>query len=184
MPHGYEPLPNPRTNTRTQRDQEEEMAAAFDYSENEDDEQDFSETHPLNVNAQSSPNHTRDSSVPPIPQPPPPHPPSPRNPGTYDFENVDYDHPPPGSPPLPTTTALPNEYGNSNGLIPSFDSAQYPRRNWFQRTAAAVLPPNVAERIGLGTQRPSGPVGSGTLNDGVFANVTAKPTAPTRIQDG
>lgn len=182
MPHGYTALPNPRTDTRTQRDQEEEMAAAFDYSENEDDEQETSETQPLN--SESSPNNTRDHSVPPILQSSQPHPLSPPNPGTYDFENVDYDCPPPGSPPLPSAAAFPNDYGNSNGLVPSFDSTHPPRRNWFQRTAAAVLPSQVAERIGLGNRLPSGPVGSGTFNDGVFANVTAKPSAPTRIQDG
>jgi len=183
MPHGYTPLPNPRTNARTQRDQEEEMAAAFDYSETEDDDQDASETQPLN--SQSSPNNNpRDFTAPPLPQSSLPQPATPHSPGTYDFENVDYDCPPPGSPPRPSATALPNDHGNSNGLVPSFDAAQPPRRNWLQRTAAAVLPPNVAERIGLGTQIPSGPVGSGTSNDGVFANVTAKPTAPARIQEG
>jgi hypothetical protein len=178
MPHRYAPLPNPQTDNRTQH---EEMAAAFDYSEDEDDEENTSETLPLNT--QISSNTTRPSSITSPPQT------SPQSaatsyPRAYDFENVDYDYPPPGSPPSPSSRALPNDIGNSNGLVPSFDTVQPPSRNWFQRTAATVLPPRIAERIGLGAQRPSGPVGGGTWNDGVFANVTAKPTAPTRIQEG
>lgn len=184
MSHRYAPLPNPRTDSRTQRDQEEEMAAAFDYSEDEDDDQNTSETQPLN--SQSSSNNPPDltTSSPSQPAQLQSAITTSRSPGTYDFENVDYDYPPPGSPPPPSTRALPNSYGNSNGLVPSFDSVQPPRRNWFQRTAASVLPSGVAERLGLGPQRPSGPIGSGTSNDGVFANVTAKPTVPTRIRDG
>ncbi|KAF5363649.1 hypothetical protein D9756_000493 [Leucocoprinus leucothites] len=177
MSHHYAPLPNPRIDNQAQRDQEEEMAAAFDYSEDEDDDHDPSETQPLNSQSSSNPPHT--PSTPPAPRPARP------QPSTYDFENVDYDYPPPGSPPLPSSRALPNDIGNSNGLIPSFDeTVQPPRRNWFQRAAASVLPPRVADKVGLSTQRLSGPVGSGIFNDGVFANVTAKPTAPTRIQEG
>lgn len=183
MPHRYAPLPNPRTDSRAQRDQEEEMAAAFDYSEDEDDDHNTSETQPLNT--QSSFNTTHNPSTTSAPHLPLPPPAAAPYSSTYDFENVDYDYPPPGSPPSPSSRALPNEIGNSNGLVPSFDEAvQPPRRNWFQRTAALVLPPRMAESIGLGAQKPSGPVGSGTFNDGVFANVTAKPTAPTRIQEG
>ncbi|KAJ7929908.1 hypothetical protein B0H13DRAFT_1962448 [Mycena leptocephala] len=103
-------------------------------------------------------------------------------PGTYDFENADYDYPPPGSPPGPSTRALPNEFGNSNGLIPSFavDSAPGPRQGWFNRTAAAILPSHYVQRLGFGSRHQV----IGNNNDGVFANVTAKPTPPVRVQDG
>jgi len=106
--------------------------------------------------------------------------------GTYNFENVDYDYPPPGSPPRPSQVALPNDYGNSNGLIPTFDldQAQAPRQMWFKRIANAVLPSHFTQRLGFAPQRTVGPIGGGTNNDGVFANVSAKPAAPVRVQDG
>ncbi|KAF8974442.1 hypothetical protein BDZ97DRAFT_1751242 [Flammula alnicola] len=172
MAHRYAPLPNPRADHRTtQHDREVEMQAAFDYSDDEDDEHNATESQPLN------PVPTSPSSV----QQPPAH-----VPGTYNFETVDYDYPPPGSPPRPSAVALPNEYGNSNGLIPSFNPPQNhgPHRMWLQRAASAVLPLSVLSRIGLAPQRPSGPIGGGTNNDGVFANVTAKPTPPVRVQNG
>jgi hypothetical protein len=80
--------------------------------------------------------------------------------------------------------ALPNEFGNSNGLVPdTFDvnsAAPGPRRGWFSRTAAAVLPSHYIQRFGMGSRNQV----IGNNNDGVFANVTAKPTAPIRVQDG
>ncbi|KAJ7507946.1 hypothetical protein B0H11DRAFT_1969429 [Mycena galericulata] len=164
----YGPLPNPRTD----RDIRHEMDAAFDDSDDEGDEYDDSESRPLNPAPTSPPAHTqahaRSTST--------------HVPGTYDFENVDYDYPPPGSPPRPSATALPNEYGNSNGLIPSFslDSTPAPRLGWFDRTARAILPSHYVQRFGLGSSQRV----VGNNADGVFANVTAKPTAPVRVQDG
>ncbi|KAJ7129537.1 hypothetical protein C8R44DRAFT_830012 [Mycena epipterygia] len=157
----YAPLPNPRTD----REVRHEMDAAFDDS---DDEADATESQPLNPAPTSPQMHAFRPTT--------------HVPGTYDFENVDYDYPPPGSPPGPSATALPNEHGNSNGLIPSFslDSAPGPRLGWFNRTAAAILPTHYVQRFGLGSQTQV----IGNNNDGVFANVTAKPTAPVRIQDG
>jgi hypothetical protein len=144
------------------------MDAAFDDS---DDEGDDSESRPLNP-APTSPRATHSSR------------PSAHIPGTYDFENVDYDYPPPGSPPGPSAVALPNEFGNSNGLVPdTFDvnsAAPGPRRGWFSRTAAAVLPSHYIQRFGMGSRNQV----IGNNNDGVFANVTAKPTPPIRVQDG
>lgn len=103
--------------------------------------------------------------------------------GAYSFENVDYDYPPPGSPPPPSATALPNDIGNSNGFIPDFTTpaSHGPRRMWFQRAAAMLLPSSVFSRTNTAVR---GPIGGGTNNDGVFSNVTAKPTLPTRVQDG
>ncbi|KAJ7044471.1 hypothetical protein C8F04DRAFT_989994 [Mycena alexandri] len=157
----YAPLP-------TDREARHEMDAAFDDS---DDEGDDSESRPLNpapTSPTSSPTHFSRPSATHVP-------------GTYDFENVDYDYPPPGSPPGPSATALPNEYGNSNGLVPSFsvDTAAAPRPGWFNRTAAAVLPSHYVQRLGFGSTKVIG-----NNNDGVFANVTAKPTPPVRVQDG
>lgn len=164
MSHRYAPLPNPR-----QHDREVEMQAAFDYSDDEDEDHNVSESRPLNP-----------TPIPPAPQP------TVHVPGTYNFEAVDYDYPPPGSPPPPSAVALPNEHGNSNGLIPAFNLPQSrgPHRMWFQRAAAAILPSSVLTKIGLAPQRPSGPIGGGMNNDGVFANVTAKPTPPITVQDG
>lgn len=179
MSHRYAPLHNPRSGSQSQLEQENEMAAAFDYSEDEDDELDTSENRPLN--SQSSSNTTRDTPARILQSSPPT---APHTPGTYDFENIDYDYPPPGSPPQPSMRALPNDYGNTNGLVPHLDSIKPPRQSWFRRTAAAALPSKLAGSLGLAPQRPSGPVGGGTVNDGVFANVTAKPSAPVVIQDG
>ena len=172
MAHRYAPLPNPSPgHDATQRDREVEMQAAFDYSDDEDEADNTSESRPLNP-IPTSPNSTA-----PLPSHPP---------GAYDFENVDYDYPPPGSPPGPSAIALPNTYGNSNGLIPVFIPTENrgPNRMWFQRAAAAVLPSTVINRLGLARRVPTGPIGGGTSNDGVFANVTAKPSAPVRVEDG
>ena len=47
-------------------------------------------------------------------------------PNPYDFER-EYDFPPPGSPPSPSTSALPNNYGNSNGYLPTSPIIRSPR---------------------------------------------------------
>ncbi|KAF8812570.1 hypothetical protein BYT27DRAFT_7183016 [Phlegmacium glaucopus] len=168
MVHHYTQLPISQPHHRvTQHDREVEMQAAFDYSDDEDDEHTSSEAHPLNP-----------VTTAPISLPTPTH-----VPGTYNFDTVDYDYPPPGSPPPPSALALPNNHGNSNGLVPEFDPlSSRPRRMWFQRAAVTVLPSSILSAMGLAP--PSGPIGGGTNNDGVFANVTAKPTAPNRVQDG
>ncbi|KAJ7498787.1 hypothetical protein FB451DRAFT_1334411 [Mycena latifolia] len=160
----YAPLPNPRTD----RDARHEMDAAFGDSDDEGDD-DSSESQPLNPAPTSPQARAFGPSTTHIP-------------GTYDFENVDYDYPPPGSPPGPSATALPNEYGNSNGLIPSFalDSTPGPRLGWFNRTAAAILPSHYIQRFGLGQRTQV----IGNNNDGVFANVTAKPSPSVVVQDG
>jgi len=145
MSNRYAPIANSNTNL----DQDIELNAAFDNSDDEEEEQ--GESHPLH--------------------PTPPSPIRPSIPGTYDFEGSDFDYtqPPPGSPPPPSSAALPNEHGNSNGVIPSFDSAfsaAQPRTGWLSQ---------LGSRLGLGPRRPAGVVGAGINNDGVFANVTAKP---------
>ncbi|KAF8076531.1 hypothetical protein FPV67DRAFT_1407275 [Lyophyllum atratum] len=169
MPARYTAL-----NSRADHDAQNDMEAAFDYSEDEDDDNNASESQPLNPDP-TSPSHI---------QAPPAH--HFHVPGTYDFENVDYDYPPPGSPPRPSAIALPNDHGNSNGFVPSVrpESVPGPSRNWLSRSAASVLPTHVAQRLGLAHQRPIGAIGGGTNNDGVFANVTAKPTPPVTIQQG
>jgi len=170
----YTALPNPRSDRDARHNNEGEMEAAFDYSEDEDEDedQDTSESHPLKSTSTSPAAPQALSQQ--------------QTSRTYDFENTDYDYPPPGSPPRPSEVALPNDHGNSNGFIPSFsfDSAPGPQPNWFRRTAAAVLPSSYAQRLGFIQQRPVGAVGGGTLNDGVFANVTAKPTRPIIVRDG
>ena len=178
MVHRYTQLPISRPHRQvTQHDREVEMQAAFDYSDDEDDERTTSEAHPLNpVSALSTPA--------PVSEQTPTH-----VPGTYDFDAVGYDRPPPGSPPPPSSSALPNNHGNSNGLVPEFDSLSSrrgPPRMWFQRAVATLLPSSLLSSMGLAPSRPSGPIGGGTNNDGVFANVTAKPSVPNpnRIQDG
>ncbi|EJD42239.1 hypothetical protein AURDEDRAFT_115191 [Auricularia subglabra TFB-10046 SS5] len=126
---------------------DDEMEAAFE----SDDEQ---EHRPMLA-------HSRSPSMP--------------TPGGYDFERVDYDYPPPGSPPRPSAQALPNDIGNSNGQLPSEQQVWRPAgasssgaRGFFQR-----LWPARYQRLAGGSS--TAVVGGGVENDGVFANVVAKP---------
>ncbi|PVF95554.1 hypothetical protein CPB86DRAFT_710956 [Serendipita vermifera] len=91
----------------------------------------------------------------------------------YDFE-YDYTIPPPGSPPRPSALAIPNNiFGNTNGQLPETTSIpSFPRPNWVQRNFGSWLPDRFAPRQ-------SRVMGSGLGNDGVFANVTAKPSTNT-----
>lgn len=134
----YAPLPNPRTD----HDADRELEAAFDSDDGDDDLQNISESQPLTRS--TSPQHHNSQS---------------RSPEVYDFENIDYDYPPPGSPP-------PNSvFGNSNGFVPSFNNVSripVPRGNWFTRSMQAVLPTRYAQRFSRAPQRPQGPVGGGT----------------------
>ena len=102
--------------------------------------------------------------------------------------SYDYTYPPPGSPPpVPRgDRAIPdNGLGNSNGIIPdparaSPSSVAGPSRprprptsGWLARAAGAILPTHYAQRVA-----------GGTPNDGVFSNVTAKPTVQRQVTDG
>lgn len=184
MPAAYARLPNPRT----ERDADEEMRAAFD--EDSDDEQD--ERRPLNAGARRASNESDRSDASEshplarsVTTPTPSARPTPAA-GTYDFERVDYDYPPPGSPP-PATRAFANDWGNSNGLVPSPSTSTHngPRRGGrVGQAIGRVLPAGVAQRLGLAAAVPAGIVGGGSQNDGVFANVTAKPSRQIRVQDG
>ncbi|KAF7327609.1 hypothetical protein MKEN_00340100 [Mycena kentingensis (nom. inval.)] len=98
-------------------------------------------------------------------------------PGAYDFER-DYDHPPPGSPPRGTFAVLGNTIGNSNGVLPGEAAIpQPPRPSIFRRAVGAILPTHYAQ---LPTSEPARGVHGGG-QDGVWANVSARPTAPVRI---
>ena len=93
-------------------------------------------------------------------------------PGTYDFER-DYDYPPPGSPPEPSALALPNNFGNSNGQLPATPVRQsFPRPSFFRRALGGILPTHYAP---VPLTDMAARVGGGVDNDGVFANVMAKP---------
>ncbi|KAF9820948.1 hypothetical protein IEO21_00925 [Rhodonia placenta] len=191
----YAPLPNPLTDPTA----DHELEAAFDDSDSDDDDVDHAPSrrparngyHPLAhddpIPAEAHANadahihiHIHTHTHTPAPA---------RVPGTYDFESTDFDYirPPPGSPPSPSDRARPNEHGNSNGLVPApptdADPRPSPRAGWVRRTAAAVLPTHYVQRLGLEQRAPLGYVGGGTHNDGVFANVVAKPARPVRIQE-
>jgi hypothetical protein len=153
MPASYSRLP-----THNDRDIDE-MEAAFDDSDDENiDDQD-------NEASQRRPLVPRDPATPP-------------HVAQYDFERVDYDYPPPGSPPRPSSFALPTgaAFGNSNGLVPEGPidrPAPRPRRDWLSR----IFPWSASG------SRPRAGIGGGSENDGVFANLTSKPTRPMRIED-
>jgi hypothetical protein len=165
----YTPIPNPHADPLLN----DEMEAAFE----EDDEVDMNDEHAESRPLNPSPSYTSHSPVSRTPTP-----------GIYDFENFDYASlPPPGSPPSPSSTALPNSIGNSNGLIPSPSDVRHvdgPRSSWFRRTARTVLPSSLIQRFHLDHEPIPTVVGGGTSNDGVFANVTAKPSRPVRLRDG
>lgn len=156
----YAPLPNTQTDPLLN----DEMEAAFE----DEDEDDQVESRPLNPASYS-----------------PPRTPAP---GRYDFENFDYaNFPPPGSPTCPSSSSLPSDIGNSNGFIPSPSDVQHagaPRPSWFRRSARAILPNALISRFHLDYEPANGVVGGGTNNDGVFANVTAKPSRPVVLRDG
>jgi len=168
MPGRYAPLPNPRSAP----DAEREMEDAFDL--HDEHEQADHESAPLTNNngiQSSMSEHTPEVETSAIP-------------GAYDFER-EYDFPPPGSPPGPSSRALPNDYGNSNGLLPTAPVAiPKPRQSFFRRAVGAILPTHY-QRVPTENQ-PARPTGGGTENDGVFANVTAKPQLGrvVRTEDG
>jgi hypothetical protein len=165
MSSRYAPLPNPQTDPLL----EDEMEAAFEDDDDDDTHDDHAESRPLNPASFTS-------SVPHTPT------------GMYDFENFDYASlPPPGSPPRPSSRALPNDIGNSNGLIPSPTDVRQvdePRSSWFRRTARSILPSSLHNRFHLDYEPTPGVIGGGTHNDGVFANVTAKPSRPVQLREG
>ena len=156
----YAPLPNTQTDPLLN----DEMEAAFE----DEDEDDQVESRPLNPASYS-----------------PPRTPAP---GQYDFENFDYaNFPPPGSPTCPSSSSLPSDIGNSNGFIPSPSDVQHaraPRPSWFRRSARAILPNALISRFHLDYEPANGVLGGGTNNDGVFANVTAKPSRPVVLRNG
>ncbi|KAF8341622.1 uncharacterized protein EI90DRAFT_3034643 [Cantharellus anzutake] len=83
-------------------------------------------------------------------------------PGGYNFEYDYANMPPPGSPPRPSALALPNSYGNTNGLLPTDPPARptISRPGLFRRALGAVLPTHYAHDTH----------GGGLGNDGVFGN--------------
>ena len=166
----YAPLPTQRPPEHS----DDELDAAFNGSDDEldsdDDNAPVSESQPLNPSRSGR-------TSPPLPTQTRPTPIV--IPGSYDFERVDYDIPPPGSP----TRAMANDYGNSNGFVPSFDTdadimEHRPggARSWLSRTAASILPSYYVPRFGFGgPSTPAAHLGGGGMNDGVFYNLTAKP---------
>ncbi|KAF9000591.1 hypothetical protein BDQ17DRAFT_1359188 [Cyathus striatus] len=166
----YAPLPNPRSLP----DSEQELEDAFE-SDHEDEGHNDHEQTPLTNASHSRPHSSPVDHVAASIE-------SSAIPGAYDFER-DYDYPPPGSPPSPSARALPNDIGNSNGLLPTSPviPAQ-PRTSFFRRAVGAVLP-SYYTRVPTSTSQL---VGGGTDNDGVFANVMAKPQRGrvVRTEDG
>jgi hypothetical protein len=152
----YAPLPNPQF----AQDAEREMEDAFDLTNELD-----IETTPLTRNLDPDVQASSSSQQQQI--------------STYDFER-EYDFPPPGSPPSPSAQARPNDYGNSNGLLPAspIDRPQQ-RMTWYRRILGAVLPSQY-QPVATESHR----LGGG--NDGVFANVVAKPqpARTMRTDDG
>jgi hypothetical protein len=166
----YAPLPIQPTQGDADRDLEDAFA------EDDDEEDALESTRLVNRHLQPSADPSHANRPQPI-----------QIPGAYDFErDYDYTAPPPGSPPRPSATALPNDHGNTNGLIPT-SPAISPLRlgqgtgrfsGFFQRAVGSILPTHYQT---LPTQSPTPRiVGGGIQNDGVFANVMAKPVSSAR----
>jgi hypothetical protein len=84
-----------------------------------------------------------------------------------------------------------NDYGNTNGQVPSFDtdvtfagSGHGFVRSWLSRRVANVLPSHYARRFVFGGPPPTARIGGGSMNDGVFFNLTAKPEVRGQRQTG
>ena len=107
-------------------------------------------------------------------------------PAVYDFErDFDYIRPPPGSPPAPSTAAVPNDIGNTNGVLSTSPiQPSFPRPSFFRRAMGAILPTHYTRLPTSASGAPSAVWGGGIDNDGVFSNVTAKPSAPARVGTG
>ncbi|KAI9000615.1 hypothetical protein BD414DRAFT_472216 [Trametes punicea] len=183
MPASYAPLAGPRYAPEAAQ---RELEDAF--SDSEDEGQDSSESTPL---THSLPPRSDSHAHPPLDttQFPSPAPTTPETAATggYDFErdydyDYDYARPPPGSPPGPSARALPNDYGNTNGLLPTGPiQPPKPRVPFWRKAVGALLPQHY---VRVPTDAPvHRVVGGGTENDGVFANVSAKPSKPIRITD-
>ncbi|KAI0705783.1 hypothetical protein C8T65DRAFT_652713 [Cerioporus squamosus] len=173
MPTPYAPLPNPRY---AAEDAQRELDDAFD---SDDEGQDSSESTPL---TRALPPRSDSHYHPPLDGEFPEPIPTPQSvPGGYDFER-DYDYPPPGSPPGPSSVALPNDFGNSNGFLPTSPvRPPQPSVSFWRRAAGALLPQHY---VRVPTEAPGRRfVGGGTENDGVFANVAAKPSRGIEITD-
>jgi len=165
----YTPLPTQPTQEDADRDLEDAFGA-------DDEEEVLESTRLINQNSQPGGHSFHGNRPQPI-----------QIPGTYDFErDYDYTMPPPGSPPRPSATALPNDYGNSNGLIPTSPIITPLRSGqssggfsvFFRKTVGSILPTHYQT---LPTESPTPRVvGGGIQNDGVFANVMAKPVSSAR----
>lgn len=180
-PAQYAPLSNPRS---APGDAEREMDDAFD--DDDDGHDNDHESTPLTTQHHSG----SDSDVPA---------PSHTGIGAYDFErDYEWARPPPGSPPPPTSLALPsNGIGNSNGYIPTTVVRPTPRSSAISSISRALRPlsifgkliPSKYQRLPsdeeggvAGAQVRGGLRGGGIENDGVFANVSAKPGGPIAVR--
>ncbi|THH13965.1 hypothetical protein EW146_g6310 [Bondarzewia mesenterica] len=158
----YAPLPN----SRAEPDAEREMDEAFGMEDDDEQASEHGETTPLTVKSSTPPDGSHDVSTA-------------QGNGIYDFER-DYDYPPPGSPPDPSSRALPNSFGNSNGYLPTSPVApSVPRPSFFRRAVGTLLP-SYYQRVPIEDVRVRRR-GGGIENDGVFANVMAKPGAGRNI---
>lgn len=168
----YAPLPTQPAQADADRDLEDA------FGEEEDEEDVLESTRLIGQNHQPGRNPSSHGNNRPQPI---------QIPGTYDFErDYDYAMPPPGSPPRPSATALPNDFGNTNGLVPT-SPVITPLRSgqssggfslFFRKAVGSILPTHYQS---VPTESPSTRVvGGGVQNDGVFANVMAKPISSAR----
>lgn len=163
----YAPLPNSRSVPDLHTDREMHEAFQLDNDDEEDD--DHSESSPLTGRHGYTASPRSEL-----------HPLTIATPGAYDFEReYDYDYPPPGSPPDPSA-AMPNNFGNTNGNLPSTPVRPTVNRPSILRRVAGVLLPLNYQRVPTEPQSQRR-IGGGMDNDGVFGNVMAKPGRQVQV---
>jgi len=156
----YAPVPASQGDAE---DADRQIEEAFDIGDDEDHDDENHDHTPLLARHDAAEGRTPHASRTPITNRPT------TSGGLYNFE---YDFPPPGSP--PAELAIANTWGNTNGVIVSnpINYDHNSRGNWVTRAWRTLT--------GSGRQvvvPETGRVGGGTNNDGVFSNLSSRPTA-------
>ena len=154
----YAPVPSSQGDAE---DADRQIEDAFDISDEDHDEGQNHDNTPLLARHADAEARTPHTSRTPITRPT----------TSAGLCNFDYDFPPSGSP--PADLAIPNSWGNTNGVIVS-NPVNYNHNaqgSWVTRVWRRV----VGGRQGVDPD--VGRIGGGTNNDGVFSNLSSRPTA-------
>lgn len=167
--HEYSNLPTHRASLSIHAI--EEMDRAFE----SDDEDQHGEETPLNHTASNDiSTNVSITTTPPTP------------PGAYDFErDYEYSIPATGGPPSSSTVGTAGSVSTQSRSLSSRFVGSFRAPFFIRRAIGSILPTHYARIPTVESSASSRPHvrGSGMENDGVFANVMAKPSAPRTVQD-